>query len=90
MVVFFTDTEISSDSKGRGGGGGGGGESSLPLFMTSTRSWKFRHLRLFMWDDHHIACNYQTVTHWDLAPWEITIWPINDDDAMLVSVYLMI
>ena len=33
------------------------------------------------------ACNSQTVTRWDMPPWGVTIWLIDDD--MLISVCLV-
>ena len=62
---------------------------------TSIRSRTFRHLlRLCMWDDYHIfyifyciASIYQTASRWDLPPYRITIWLI--DNMILIFVCLL-
>ena len=52
---------------------------------TSTRSRTFRHLCAILhvrWLSHifnHNACIYQTPTRWDLPPYRITIWLIDDE-----------
>ena len=63
---------------------GKGGDHFLFHSTTSTRSRTFRHLfvtlhvtwlsRIF----NRIACIYQTATWWDLLPYRITIWLIDD------------
>ena len=64
----------------------------------STRSRIFRHLfdLIYLltlhvrWLSHifnHTACIYQTATRWDLPPYRITIWLI--DDVMLIFVCLI-
>ena len=65
-----------------------GGDHLLFHSATSTRSRTLRHLlatlhvrwlsRIF----NRNACVYQTATQWDLPPYRITIWLI--DDAMFV------
>ena len=67
---------------------GKGGDHLLFHTTTSTRSRTLRHLfailhvrwlsRIF----NRNACVYQTATQWDLPPYRITIWLI--DDAMFV------
>ena len=51
---------------------GKGGDKVLILSTTATRSQKFKHLQLFMWDDYHVsycvAYNYLADTVWDLLP----------------------
>ena len=60
---------------------------------TSTRSRTFRHLFATShgrWLSHIFNRNariYQTVTRWDLPPYRITIWLI--DDVILIFVYLL-
>ena len=69
----FTDTD---DSKG--------GDHLLFHSTTSTRSRTFRHLFATLhvrWLSHIFnrnACIYQTATRWDLPPYRITIWLIDD------------
>ena len=64
----------------------------------STRSRIFRHLfdLIYLltlhvrWLSHifnHTACIYQAATRWDLPPYRITIWLI--DDVMLIFVCLI-
>ena len=50
------------------------------------------YFQLCMWDDYHVffyrtASIYQTATRWDLPPYWITIWLI--DDAMSIFVCLL-
>ena len=51
---------------------------------TSTGSWTFRHLFATLhvrWLSHifnRTACIYQAATRWDLPPYRITIWLIDD------------
>ena len=83
MTVFFpsgfsfTDTDNSQDSRGRDG-------TILFHSTTSTRSRTFRHLFATLhvrWLSHIFnrnACIYQTATRWDLPPYRITIWLIDD------------
>ena len=71
---------------------GKGGDHLLFHSTTSTRSRTLRHLfatlhvrwlsRIF----NRNACVYQTATRWDLPPYQITIWLI--DDVMLIFVCL--
>ena len=59
---------------------------------TSTRSRTFKHLFAIShvrWLSHIFnrnPCIYQTATRWDLTPYRITIWLI--DDVMLIFVCL--
>ena len=63
---------------------GKGGDHFLFYSTTSTRSRTFRHLfatfhvrwlsRIF----NRNACIYQTATRWDVPPYRITIWLIDD------------
>ena len=83
----FTDTDSSQDSRGREG-------TILFHSTTSTRSRTFRHLfatlhvrwlsRIF----NRNACVYQTATRWDLPPYRITIWLI--DDVILIFVCFLV
>ena len=63
---------------------GKGGDHLLFHSTTSTRSRTFRHLFATLhvrWLSHIFnrnACIYQTATRWDLPPYRITIWLIDD------------
>ena len=67
---------------------GKGGDLFLFHSTTSTCSWTFRHLCANLhvrWLSHIFNCNtciYQTATRWDLPPYRITIWLI--DDVLLI------
>ena len=82
----FTDTD---DSQGKGR------DHLLFHSTTSTRSRTSRHLfeNLHVrWLSHifnRIACIYQAATRWDLPPYRITIWLI-DDVTLSLFVYVMI
>ena len=84
----FMDTDNSQDSGGRGG------DHLLFHSTTFTRSQTFRHLFATFhvrWLSHIFnrnACIYQTATRWDLPPYRITIWLI--DDVILIFVYLIV
>ena len=74
------ETDDSQDSRG--------GERSIfysTLALPSAHKHLDIYLQLCMWDDYHIfnrtTCIYQTTTQWDLPPYRITIWLI--DDVML-------
>ena len=73
----FTDTDNSQDSRRREGTIF---YSTLPLPPAHEHSDIY--LQLCMWDDYHIfnrtACIYQAATRWDLPPYRITIWLIDD------------
>ena len=68
---------------------GKGGDNLLLHSSTSTRSRTLRHLFATLhvrWLSHIFnrnACVYQAITRWDLPPYRVTIWLI-DDDAMFV------
>ena len=72
---------------------GKGGDHFLFPSTTSTRSRTFRHLFVILHVKclSHIfnrnACIYQAATPWDLSPYRITIWLI--DDVMLIFVLLL-
>ena len=65
---------------GQQGKGGTIFYSALPLPPAPEHSDIY--LQLCMWDDYHIfnctACIYQTTTRWDLPPYRINIWLIDD------------
>ena len=73
---------------------GKGGDHLLFHSTTSTRSRTFRHLFATLhvrWLSHIFnrnACIYQTATRWDLPPYRITIWLI--DDVMLIFFCLLV
>ena len=85
--VFFHEHWHSQDSRGREGTIF---YSTLPLPPAHEHSDIY--LQLCMWDDYHIfnrtACIYQAATRWDLPPYRITIWLI--DDVMLIFVCLLV
>ena len=72
---------------------GKGGDHFLFDSTTSTRSRTFRHLFATLhvrWLSHIFNRNayiYQTATRWDLPPYQITIWLI--DDVMLIFIGLL-
>ena len=74
----FKDTDDPQDISGKGGG------HLLFHSTTSTSSWTFRHLFAtshVRWLSHifnRTTCIYQTATRWDLQPYRITIWLIDD------------
>ena len=86
-VLFYGHWQITG-KQGKGG--------NYPLFhsTTSTRWRTFRHLfaTLYVrWLSHIFnrnACIYQAATRWDLPPYRITIWLI--DDVMLIFVCLLV
>ena len=65
-----------------------------PFFLSTTSSCSRTYRYLFAtyhvrWLPHifkRIACSYQTATWWDLPPWGVTNWLV--DDGMLISVCL--
>ena len=81
----FTDTDNSQDSRGREG-------TILFHSTTSTRAQTFRHLFATLnvrWLSHIFnrnTCIYLSATRWDLPPYRITIWMI--DDVILIFVCL--
>ena len=84
----FKDTDDSQDSKGR--------EetifySTLPLQSTHEHSDIYFSTLHVKWPSHiwhHILRIYQSATLWDLPPYRITIWVI--DDVMLRFVCLLV
>ena len=68
-----------------------GGDHLLFQSITSTPSRTFRHLFVTLHMRSSIfnrtACVYQTATRWDLPPYPITIWLI--DDVMLIFFCLL-
>ena len=75
---------------------GRGGDHFLLHSTTSTRLRTFRYLfaTLYVrWLSHifnRTACIYQIATRWDLPPYRITIWLIDDVKLVFLFVYLMI
>ena len=63
---------------------GKGRDNFLLHSITSTRSRTFKYLFPFLlvrWLSHifnRISCIYQTASRWDLPPYQITIWLIDD------------
>ena len=72
------------------------GDHLLFHSTTSTCSRTFRHLFATLhvrWLSHifnHTTCIYQTATWWDLPPYQITIWLIDDVTLVFLFVYVMI
>ena len=83
----FTDTDNSQDSRRRE-------ETILFHSTTSTRSRAFRNLFATLhvrWVSHifnHNACIYQSATQWDLPPYRITIWLIDDETFIFVCLHV--
>ena len=77
----FTDTDNSQNSRGRKRNLF---YSTLPL--TPAHEHSDIYVQLCTWGDSHIfscnACIYQTATQWDLPPYQITVWLI--DDVILI------
>ena len=61
---------------------------------TSTRTRTFRHIFAILhvrWLSHIFncnACSYLSATRWDLPPYRITIWLI--DDVILIFIWLLV
>ena len=78
MRVFFHGHLQLTGQQGKGG------DHILFHSTTPTRSWTFRHLFATLhvrWLSHifnRTAYIYQTATRWDLPPYGITIWLIDD------------
>ena len=95
FFLFFFSIRVFScghwQLTGQQGKGGGHFFST-----TSTRSRAFRHLFATLhviWLSHifnRTACFYQTATPWDLPPYRITIWLIDDLKLVFLFAYLMI
>ena len=91
FVFFFYQAFLSQTLTTHRTAGEGRGPSFIPLYHFH-RSWTFRHLFATLhvrWLSHIFnctACIYQTATQWDLPPYRITIWLI--DDVKLVFVCL--
>ena len=84
----FTDTDDSQNSRGREGT-----VFYSTLQLPSTHKHLDFYLQLCMWDPYHIfkiapLVFCQTATRWDLPPYRINIWLI--DDVMLIFVCLPI
>ena len=88
MKVFFHGLWQLTGQQGKGG------DHSLFHSTTSIRSRTFSHLFATLherWLSHVFnrdACIYQTATRWDLPPYWITIWLI--DDVMVIFVCLLV
>ena len=78
------DTDESQDSRGKEGTIF---YSSLPLPPTHEHLFATLHARWLSHIFNRTACIYQTAIWWDLPPYRITIWLI--DDAMLIFVFLL-
>ena len=95
MASFFFSIRIFFHGHWRlTGQQGKGGDHLLFHSTTSTRSRTFRHLFATLhvrWLSHIFnctACIYQAATRWDLPPYRITIWLI--DNVMLIFVCLLV
>ena len=85
FVLFFFSIRVFFHGHWRlTGQQGKGGDHLLFHSTTSTRSQTFRHLFATLhvrWLSHifnRTACIYQAATRWDLPPYRITIWLIDD------------
>ena len=84
-ILFFFSIRVFFHRHWRlAGQQGKGGDHLLFHSTTFTRSRTFRHLFATLhvtWLSHvfnRTACIYQTATRWDLPPYRITIWLIDD------------
>ena len=86
LEFSFTDTDDSPGSRERVG-------TILFHSITSTRTRTFKysfatlHVRWLSHVFNRTPCIYQTATRWDLPPYRVTIWSI--DDVMLIFVCLL-
>ena len=75
----FTDTDDSRDSRGREGTVF---YSTLPLLHAHEHSdfatFATLHVRWLSHIFNRVTCIYQAATQWDLPPYRITIWLIDD------------
>ena len=64
----------------------------FPLFhfhsLTNIKTFAILHMRWLSHIFNRTACIYQTATQWDLPPYRIAIWLI--DDVMLIFVWLLV
>ena len=81
----FTDTDNSQDSRGREGTIF---FSTEPLPPAPKHLFTTLHVRWLSHIFNRTACICQTATQWDLLPYRITIWVI--DDVMLIFVCLLV
>ena len=85
--VFFHRHWQFTGQQGKGGG------HVLFFSVTSTRSRTFRHLcatlqvRWLLYIFNRIAFNYQAAIQWDLPPYRVTLWLI--DNTVLISVFIL-
>ena len=83
-VIFFSIRIFFYEHWRLTGQQGNRGNHLLFHSTTSTRSRTFRHLfatlhvRWLSYIFNSTACIYQTATRWDLPPYRIAIWLIND------------
>ena len=93
-IYFFLSWFSFADKWQLTGQQGKGGDHLLFHSTTSTRSRIFRHLFATLhvrWLSHIFnrnACIYQTATRWDLPPYRITIWLIDDVILIFVCLYV--
>ena len=93
-IYFFLSGFSFADKWQLTGQQGKGGDHLLFHSTTSTRSRIFRHLFATLhvrWLSHifnRTACIYQAATRWDLPPYRITIWLIDDVILIFVCLYV--
>ena len=93
-IYFFLSWFSFADKWQLTGQQGKGGDHLLFHSTTSTRSRIFRHLFATLhvrWLSHifnRTACIYQAATRWDLPPYRITIWLIDDVILIFVCLYV--
>ena len=74
--------------------GEGRGPSFIPLYhfhpLTNVETFAILHVRWLSRIFNRNACIYQTATRWDVPPYRITIWLIDDVTLSFLFVCVMI
>ena len=93
IAIYYFSIRVLSRTPTTQGTAGKGEDHFLFHSTTSNHSRTFRHLFATLhvrWLSHifnRTACIYQTATRWDLPPYQISIWLINDVALIFVSLY---
>ena len=91
-LFFFYQSFLSSTLTTQRTAEEGRGPSFIPLFhfqsLTSIKTFAILHMRWLTHIFNRTTCIYQTATQWDLPPYRIAIWLI--DDVMLIFVCLLV
>ena len=93
VLFFFYQGFLSLTRTTHRTAGEGRGPSFIPLYhfhpLTNLRHlFATFHVRWLSRIFNRNACVYQTATRWDLPPYRITIWLI--DDVILIFVWLLV